>query len=127
MSARAISVLRQNGGASVVALRGEHDLSSAEELRAALGEASTTGDGVVVDLSDAIFIDSAVLSALIASHREVTSEGRGWAVVVGRGSGAAVRRIFELTGLDALMAVYEHADDAVSAMSSRHPQPASEV
>jgi anti-anti-sigma factor len=126
MSARAISVLRQNGGASVVTLLGEHDLSTAEELRSALGDASAAGDGVVVDLSQAHFIDSAVLSALIASHREVTGDGRGWAVVVGRGSGAAVRRIFELTGLDALMAVYERADDALTAASSR-PEAASEA
>lgn len=126
MSARAISVLRHSGGASVVMLRGEHDLSSSDELRAALTEAASDGGGVVVDLSHASFIDSAVLSALIASHRGVTSSGRGWAVVVGRGSGAAVRRIFELTGLDALMAVYEDAGDAVGAVAAL-PQEASEV
>jgi anti-anti-sigma factor len=126
MSARAISVLRRNGAASIVTLLGEHDLSTAEELRSALGDASAAGDGVVVDLSETLFIDSAVLGALIASHREVTAEGRGWAVVVGRGSGAAVRRIFELTGLDSLMAVYERADDAVMAASSR-PEAASEI
>jgi hypothetical protein len=37
-----------------------------------------------------------------------------------------VRRIFELTGLDSLMAVYERADDAVMAASSQ-PEAASEV
>lgn len=126
MSARAISVLRQNGGATVVTLRGEHDLSSTDELRAALGDAAASGDAIVVDLSQAAFIDSAVLSVLIASHREVTSDGRGWAVVVGRGSGAAVRRIIELTGLDALIAVYEDAGDALTAVSLR-PEAASEV
>src|SRR4051812_5996594 len=126
MSARAISVLRRNGGASVVTLLGEHDLSSVDEIRSALDEASAGGDGVVVDLSGAQFIDSAVLGALIASHREVTADGRGWGVVVGRGSGAAVRRIFELTGLDALMAVYKRPDDALMAVSSR-PEAASEV
>jgi anti-anti-sigma factor len=114
MSARAISVVRQDStDGCVVVLTGEHDLSSVDELREAFEQASASRT-VMVDLSDTAFIDSAVLGALIASHREATEQGRRWALIVGNGSGAAVRRILELTGLDAVMPVYTSRDEAES-------------
>ena len=70
---------------------------------------------MIVDLSGASFIDSAVLGALIASHREAASDDRGWALVVGNGSGAAVRRILQLTGLDEVMPVYPSLGEALAA------------
>ena len=117
MSARAISLVRHHGDACVVALAGEHDLSSVDELTGALEQASS-GAGLVVDLSNASFIDSAVLGALLASYREAASHGRRWALVVGNGSGAAVRRILELTGLDAVMPVYSTVGVALAARAS---------
>jgi anti-sigma B factor antagonist len=122
MSGRAISVLRHSGGASVVALLGEHDLSSADEVRSALDDARTNGHAVIVDLSHTEFVDSAVISTLIASQREVTADGAPWAAVVGDGAGTAVRRIFELTGLDVLMPVYETTDEALMATSPADPE-----
>ena len=94
-------------------LTGEHDLSSVDELRDAFDQASAARS-VMIDLSDTAFIDSAVLGALIASHRDATEHGRRWALIVGNGSGAAVRRILELTGLDAVMPVYSSREEAAS-------------
>ncbi len=113
MSARAISVVRQDGGACVVALTGEHDLSSAPGLTETLAQASSA-PALVIDLSETAFIDSAVLGVLIASHRETVAAGKRWALVVGSGSGAAVRRILELTGLDSVMPVYGGLSDALA-------------
>lgn len=112
MSARAISVVRQDAAdGCVVVLTGEHDLSSVDELREAFQQ-TASAPSVMVDLSDTAFIDSAVLGALIASHRDASEHGRRWALIVGNGSGAAVRRILELTGLDAVMPVYGSREDA---------------
>jgi anti-anti-sigma factor len=113
MTPRAISLVRQDDGACVVTLPGEHDLSSVDELTAVLDQAASA-PVTVVDLSDTAFIDSAVLGALISSHRTVSSAGRPWALVVGSGSGAAVRRILELTGLDAVMPVYVGLAEALA-------------
>lgn len=114
MSARAISLVRQDdGGSCVIVLTGEHDLSSLDELRSALDQAAPARS-IVVDLSQTAFIDSAVLGALIASHRRAGEDGHRWALVVGTGSGAAVRRILELTGLDAVMAVHARREDALA-------------
>jgi anti-sigma B factor antagonist len=118
MSARAISLVRQDGDACVVELTGEYDLSSIDELTDALGQAASSR-GMIVDLSSASFIDSAVLGALITSHREAAANGRRWALVIGNGSGAAVRRILELTGLDGVLPVYSDVGDALAAGSSR--------
>jgi anti-sigma B factor antagonist len=120
MSARAISLVRHEGDACVVALAGEHDLSSVDQLTDALHEA-ISAPGMIVDLSCASFIDSAVLGVLIASHREAASDGRQWALVVGNGSGAAVRRILELTGLDEVMPVYPNLGEALAAKLSPEP------
>jgi anti-anti-sigma factor len=116
MSVRTISLVRHEGGACIVALRGEHDLASVDELKDTLTEAADA-PSLIVDLSDAAFIDSAVLGALISSHRDVVDSGRHWALVVGQGSGAAVRRILELTGLDGVMPVYSRREDALGASS----------
>jgi anti-anti-sigma factor len=114
MSTRAISLVRQDAAdGCVVVLTGEHDLSSVDELRQAF-EQTSSDRSVLVDLSDTAFIDSAVLGALIASHREAAEQGRHWALIVGNGSGAAVRRILELTGLDAVMPVYTSREEAAS-------------
>jgi anti-anti-sigma factor len=118
MSARAISLVRrEDDGSCVIVLTGEHDLSSVDELAGVLDEAATA-TSIVVDLSQTAFIDSAVLGALIGSHRRAAEDGRRWALVVGEGSGAAVRRILELTGLDAVMPVYPSRDDAIGAASA---------
>jgi anti-anti-sigma factor len=117
MSARPISLVRHEGDACVVALTGEHDLSSVGDLTDVLGQAASS-PGMIVDLSSTSFIDSAVLGSLIASHREASSDGRRWALMIGNGGGAAVRRILELTGLDGVMPVYADVGDALEASLS---------
>jgi anti-sigma B factor antagonist len=114
MSGRAISLVRHESGASIVTVRGEHDLSTADELRDALNEA-LEAPAMIVDLSETAFIDSAVLGVLIASHRAAVEAGHRWSLVVGRGAGAAVRRILELTGLDVMMPLYDSMDEALAA------------
>lgn len=60
----------REGRRVVVSLRGEHDLSTAPALAAALAEASALGAGdVVVDLSRVLFMDAAVIRELVG-HRE---------------------------------------------------------
>jgi anti-sigma B factor antagonist len=67
---------------------------------------------VVVDLSGASFIDSAVLGVLIGEHDRARAAGVPLALVVGSGAGHSVRRIVELTGLDAVLPVAETRADA---------------
>jgi anti-anti-sigma factor len=118
MESRAISLVRTaDGRACIVTLTGEHDLSTIGDLQEALSQAASM-PAMVVDLSQTAFIDSAVLGALIASHREAVEGGHSWSLVVSNGSGAAVRRILELTGLNAVLPMHSRQEDALAAASA---------
>jgi anti-anti-sigma factor len=95
-----------------VSLHGEHDLSTAEALQQELERAREAKQPVLVDLSAAAFIDSAVLGVLIGEHDRATADGVPMGLVVGGGAGHAVRRIIELTGLDSVLPVFANRDDA---------------
>src|SRR4051794_31519555 len=53
----------------LVSLEGEHDLSTAEDLRDKLRAIFSTGTTVVIDLTAATFIDSSTLGVLINADR----------------------------------------------------------
>lgn len=77
----------------------EIDVTNADGLRAALLEAFQQGHGtlVVVDMTLTRFCDTAGLHALVGGHKRALGQGGEVRLVM---PGAAVRRIFEITGLD---------------------------
>ena len=106
--------VEQDGGATIVVMRGEHDLSTADALRERLDEARSQRRPFVVDLTEVTFVDSAVLGVLIAAHDHAVADGTrvGFAV----GSGRAVRKIIDLTGLDAVLPITDSRADALRAV-----------
>lgn len=89
-------------GPVVLALLGEHDVSTAPDLRSSLEQAIGEGRGVVVDLSETVFLDSSVLHALIdADHvlrgRDGARPSEGLALRFG--DALAIRKVFEVAGL----------------------------
>jgi anti-anti-sigma factor len=100
------------GSVRVVALIGEHDLSTREAVLAELERVGGSGIRVIVDLTDAEFIDSSVLSVLIAFHKRAESTpGTGFAVVVSPGT--LPDRLFELTTARSVLATFASRDDAI--------------
>lgn len=90
---------------TVVAAIGELDGVGAPALRTKLSEVVDSGAGkVAVDLSDVAFIDSTGLGVLIQYHRLFAAEGGEMRVVVTQ---PHVRRVFGLTGLNEVLAVYD--------------------
>jgi hypothetical protein len=62
----------------VVSLVGEHDLATAPEVRQAIDQAAAEGGRVVIDLTQATFIDSTIIGAIVAVPGEpmvITAEG----------------------------------------------------
>jgi anti-sigma B factor antagonist len=90
-----VSVARRHSGGAVVAVGGEADLYAEAELRQALSTVADA-DPLVVDLSDADFIDSTVLALLVGLNRDVERRGGRLVLVC---DGIAIRRVFEVTGL----------------------------
>ena len=87
-----------DGGDRVLTLEGELDMYVAPQLRARLHElAEQDGTHLVVDLSDARFIDTTVLETFVTAERELADHEGGMAIVADT---PYARRTFELTGLD---------------------------
>jgi anti-sigma B factor antagonist len=100
----------------VLVLHGEHDLSTAPEVRAAVDEALAAGGDVIVDLSGTEFIDSSILGVLVAGYRSAGEEpdaGRTFAVVAQ--PDGPVKRLFELVAISDLIPVYATRAAALAA------------
>jgi anti-anti-sigma factor len=88
------------GYAAVVALRGEHDISTSEAVRVAL--APLCGR-VLVDLSACDFIDSTIISVLLKKTGELSREGDELELLVTADS--IVSRALAIIGVQGLVAV----------------------
>ncbi len=103
---------RQQGGASVVSAVGEVDVFSAPDLDAALEAALAGGSArLVVDLSGVSFLDSTGLGVLVKALKGARDAGGSLHLVV---ASDRIRKIFEITGLDASMSIFDTADDAIA-------------
>lgn len=83
---------------SVLALRGEVDIESAETLDSALGEIenSQTPACVVLDLTALEFIDSMGISVLVKAHRRAESSERR---LVLNNPQPQIKRVFDISGI----------------------------
>lgn len=112
-----VTTIEEVGEAHVVTLRGEIDAFTAPSLRLDLrGLVEDAGASViVVDLSAVTFLDSSALGALVGALRRLR-EHDGRLHIVTPASPAA--RIFEHTGLDAVLDLYPDREAALSATSA---------
>jgi anti-anti-sigma regulatory factor len=105
----------------VIALIGEHDLASADELRATIEVHDSSDLGVVVSLAAADFVDSAVVQALFVGDRRLLARGRR--LVLHTASEAQVEAILATAGvLDRLM-WSDSLDEAVTFAAQRSDEP----
>ena len=112
-------------GVPVVAAPEEIDITNAAGLRAALLEAAgleaagleaagleaAGHSAFVVDLTRTRFCDSAGIAALVEAHKRARAAGGQVLLAM---SGAAVPRIFELTGIDRVIPSFASLDDALA-------------
>lgn len=101
----------------MVTISGEHDLSTAPELRGQLDELLGGGEAVIVDLSRATFIDSSILGVVLDARRRMIERGGAFAVCHADGADA-VGRVLEITGLREELPVHASLHDAVAAAGS---------
>jgi anti-sigma B factor antagonist len=112
-----IAIERSDEGLAVLTVRGEHDLSTAPDLRRRLKALIGEGDSIVVDLSPATFVDSTILGVILDASRRASDAGLGFAVAHTNG-GSSVARVLEVTGLKAELPVHSARTDAASAAAS---------
>lgn len=84
-----------------VQVRGELDLATSPELGDVLERELDQGRAVVVDLARVTFIDSTALNTLVSALK--SCESNGGRLAVRSTLPAQVSRVFEITGLDAVL------------------------
>ena len=97
-----------NGWESI-AVEGEIDLATVEELQAAIDTAFEGDvDHLVVDLNGATFMDSTGLKTLVMANRRFGEAGRSFAIAV---SGGPVSRLIDLSGVDSAIQTVATVDE----------------
>jgi anti-anti-sigma factor len=92
-------------GVVIVVLSGEHELYSAVKLQRRLDALIDEGLTLVVDLTEATFVDSSIVSVLLEARDRARRSGTRYAIVLDESSGDSVRRMFEVTGLDRFLPI----------------------
>jgi len=111
-----LALERNDPGVAVLTISGEHDLSTAPNLRRRLDGLLDEGVATVLDLSPATFIDSSILGVILDGRRRAAEARIGFAVTSSNGSDA-VDRVLEVTGLRAELPVHARREEAVRAVS----------
>ena len=115
MSANPELRLADRGSVPVAHLSGELDVSTSGMVRDRLLTAVANQDvGLVVDLSDAIYVDSAGVNLLFEVAERLGVRQLAFAVVYPEGG--IVERVFELVDLSSVADVHHSVDAAVHAV-----------
>jgi anti-sigma B factor antagonist len=99
-------------GVPVVAAPEEIDITNAPELSSALLEAAADRPRTLVaDLTRTRFCDSSGVHSLLAAHQRAQADGGELLLVI---PGAAVLRVFAITGIDRMIPNFTSLDDALA-------------
>ena len=107
----------------MLTIEGEHDLSTAPALRRQLDDLIDRGEATIVDLSQATFIDSSVLGAILDARRRAGEAGVGFEVAQSENGTKAVTRVLDITGLRAELPVHPDRERAVAAAMNGSESP----
>lgn len=113
MSVRPAIAIEDVDGVAVVALEGEHDLASRDRVQDALEGAFSDRRAVVIDLERADFVDSVVAAVLLEARKQAKQLDVGLGIVLSSSPANQVRRMFELSELTTVFAVYPSRAAAV--------------
>jgi len=105
-----------SGAVCVVRLSGELDLDSSHEIGDALLElVPDQAEGLVADLSELRYVDSAGVRLFVELSERLERNRQKLALVVPEG--AAISRVLALVKLDLLVAVHESTAEAIGAIA----------
>lgn len=105
-----------SGDALAIAVSGQADLHTAPELRAVIGAAIDDGHRrLVVDLTEATFIDSMTLGVLLGALKRLNALAGRLVIVC---PDPHIRRVFEITSLDRVLSLAESWDDATARLGA---------
>jgi anti-anti-sigma factor len=100
-------------GVAAVALRGEHDVSNAADLRSVLETLVADHPIVLVDVTEAQFIDSTVINTLIDADGQARAADHRFILVAG--TAPIVATALRISGLLDYLECASSVEDALSA------------
>jgi anti-sigma B factor antagonist len=100
-------------GFSVITLTGESDAYVAPRIRSDLATALGCDDPLLVDLTQATFIDSTVVGILLEGLADCEQRERPLLLLLPDDAAPEVHRLFEITGLSSLLPVVRSWDEAL--------------
>jgi anti-anti-sigma factor len=104
------------GGVNSFTVRGELDMNTAPELERALEAVSAEGARVLLDLSPCEFIDSTGIALIVRTwqrlDRKASGEGSGRLVLCCINH--QVRRLLDITGVEASITMHQDCDAALA-------------
>ena len=92
-----VTVERPKEGAAVAIFEGEHDLATAPAVESMLGSLIQENELVVVDFSEAEFVDSSMIHVLVKSDRAARELGTTFRLQLG--TTPIVKKAFEFAGV----------------------------
>ena len=108
MAPISVTIEREHPPVGTVTLTGEHDAYSAGRIANEIEVILDAGMPVVIDLSDATFVDSAIVTAIVR-HARTPSES----TVLVAPPGTTPRHTFDLIALDSTVPVCDTRDHAL--------------
>lgn len=103
--------LTEQGGALIVALKGEIDLQTSPQARQVLLEAVGKGQLVLVDLAGVSYIDSSGVASMVEALQAARKVGNNLALVsVSEGA----LRVLKLARLDKVFSIHDTVDTALA-------------
>jgi anti-sigma B factor antagonist len=94
----------EQGATLILRIGGELDTASCKVIEPTISTAVETAGSVIIDLAELTFCDSSGVGLFIATHAKAASAGTSLAI---RNVRPPVRRIFEITNLDAVVELIE--------------------
>ena len=108
-----------DGQTHIIELGGEVDLYTAPEFKERMVQLIDGGKKqIVVDLSQATFIDSTTLGVLVGGVKRLRPAGGALALVC---ADENITKIFEITGLDRVFPIHDSRDEALAAVGNAEP------
>ena len=109
--AGAIRVIPEGDEIVAVCLEGEFDVANVATLRDQVDGALVSGSNLILDLSQATFIDSSVIHVLFNAARAV--EGKDQTVILQLGTAPIVERALEIVDIERALPRAHNREEAV--------------
>jgi anti-anti-sigma factor len=108
----------QQDGVFVVAVEGELDMNTATDLERELERPLAAQQALLIDLSSCEFIDSTGIALIVRSWQALDGDGDGSGGLALCGIGQQVKRVLDITGLEATIPTHQSREQALERLRS---------